>query len=140
MCRTHSLRTQPGPDTASLRYTAPSSSIRLYDRSMTSRVGFCVSTLARRRTPSRVTRLLQDNRDQMKYSPSIQRIRGISQRNTSGQSLCDVEDVLFLPAQVQVAQAVVEQQAFSQPLHPGVGHPHLPQVELHQAAVQHQHL
>lgn len=107
---------------------------------MTSRVGFCVSTLARRRTPSRVTRLLQDNRDQMKYSPSIQRIRGISQRNTSGQSSCDVVDVLFLPAQVQVAQAVVEQQAFSQPLHPGVGHPHLPQVELHQAAVQHQHL
>lgn len=76
----------------------------------------------------------------LKHSLSIQRIGGISQRNTSCQILCEVADVLFLPAQVQVAQAVVEQQAFSQPLHPGVGHPHLPQVELHQAAVQHQHL
>ncbi len=47
---------------------------------------------------------------------------------------------MFLPAQVQVTQAVVEPQAFSQPLHPGVGHPHLPQVELHQAAVHRQHL
>lgn len=48
--------------------------------------------------------------------------------------------ILFLPAQVQVAQAVVEPQAFSQSLHPGVRHPHLPQVELHQAAVHCQHL
>lgn len=47
---------------------------------------------------------------------------------------------VFPPAQVQVAQAVVEPQAFSQPLHPAVGHPHLPQVELHQAAVHCQHL
>lgn len=47
---------------------------------------------------------------------------------------------LFLPAKVQVTQAVVEPQAFSQPLHPRVGHPHLPQVELHQAAVHRQHL
>lgn len=47
---------------------------------------------------------------------------------------------MFLPAQVQVAQAAVELQAFGQPLHPGVRHPHLPQVELQQAAVHRQHL
>lgn len=46
----------------------------------------------------------------------------------------------FVPAQVQVAQAVVLSQAFSQPLHPDVAQPHLPQVELHQAAVQSQHV
>lgn len=46
----------------------------------------------------------------------------------------------FVPAQVQVAQGVVHSQAFSQPLHPGVGQAHLPQVELQQAAVHRQHL
>lgn len=56
---THSLSAQPGQATASLRYMAPSSSIRLAIRSRISRVGFCFRTSARWRMPSRVTRLLQ---------------------------------------------------------------------------------
>lgn len=59
VCQTHSLRLQPDEEMTSLRYTAPSSSIRLDDRSMTSRVAFCLSTLARWCAPSRVTWLLQ---------------------------------------------------------------------------------
>lgn len=55
---THSLSEQPGEAMASLRYTAPSFSSRLALRSRISRVGFCFSTSARWRMPSRVTRLL----------------------------------------------------------------------------------
>lgn len=45
-----------------------------------------------------------------------------------------------LPAQVQVSQAAVELQAVTQTLHPSVAEPHGAQVELQQAAVDHQHL
>lgn len=125
VCWTHSLRPQPAEVMASLKYTAPSSSMRLDDRSMISRDGFSFSISARGRAPSRVTRLLQKQRCHKEQKEGKQTEQCVG---------------LFLPAQVQKAQAAVELQALSQPLHPTVGHPHLPQVELHQAAVHHQHL
>lgn len=44
---THARNPQPGEDSAALSCTAPSSWIRLKDRSRTSRVGFLRSSLAR---------------------------------------------------------------------------------------------
>lgn len=127
-CSTHSLRVLRGQVMALLRYPAPPSPIWLDDRSKISRALFCFSIMARWNAPSRVTRLLQKSK---KDKCMVWRGGNLPSAGCSTR---------FLPAQVQVAQAVVPPQAFSELLYPSVGHPHPPQVELHQAAIHCQHL